>query len=670
MTEIEKLLFRTLYRKSFYEFYKGFWKQIDPHQYIDGDIVRFFCEVFQFMCRKWVGYNKPFVDTSYFSKDAEVVDIRDSTKDRLCLNMPPRHSKSKIFNVAGPTWLWSQYPIKAVSISHTFDLAKTMNEGRWSIINSQKFKEIYNINTIANTKDSIIDDRGGQLYSQNRNALTGYGGDMIINDDLTNAMTAYKDMTEMQNAWDYYQNTMPSRINDVNRSVIFNIQQRLGINDITGHILKERDLRNRYIFITLPAIFKKETYLVCPISGKVIHFNAGDGLWKERFGDYSALEAEVGESIFRTQYLQDPRATDKAIINEQMIAMKDKTEVPSIEQADMIYASHDFPVKDKEESDFLGSVLAYKVDGILYIIDCLEKHMNFPSSVNYVESLDRMYPSIVQVIEDKANGSPILQQLQGRVAGLQAYNPATNSKSVRLDNASMYMSNVVFVKNVFDKLTQEWILSENLNRLIVRLYEFPMVEHDDIVDAFSMLVNFVFLDKKFSVYGRAFDSKNTIAYSKDYENLYGAVFVNKDGDVWKVCTIKVKYGSESKILVLSEDEFRASMDDGIQKCFDYAPNAKVFVDCSFNQELAGKYQDKKSFIGTAIDDFELSVTNTNLAFSKKRVLVCKQCRGVMADIENFKFAKTKDEEAKYLTDRDGFVSCIRSAIKYFGNIVY
>jgi predicted phage terminase large subunit-like protein len=669
MTELERMLYRALYKKSFYEFYKGFWKESDPSPYTDGAIIQFFCEVFQFMCRRWVGYTKPKVDTSTFNAGADIIDIRDSDKDRLCLNMPPRHSKSKIFNVMGATWLWSQYPIKAVSISHTFDLAKTMNEGRWAIINSPKFKELYNINTIANTKDSIIDDRGGQLYSQNRNALTGYGGDMIINDDLTNAMTAYKDMTEMQNAWDYYQNTMPSRINDVNKSVIFNIQQRLGINDITGHILKERDLRNRYIFISLPARFSKETYLVCPISGRVIHYNKGDGLWSERFGDYRQIEAEVGESVFRTQYLQEPRATDQAIINESMIVVKNQTEVPTIEQADMIYASHDFPVKDKETSDYLGSTLAYKVDNVLYIVDSLEKHMNFPSSINYVEALDRMYPSIVQIIEDKANGSPILQQLQGKLAGLQAYNPATASKSMRLESASVYMGNVVFVANQFDKLTQEWQLSDNLNKLILRLYEFPMVEHDDIVDAFSMLVNFVFLDKKYSVYARAFDAKNVIDYNSDLDSLYGAIFVNKEGDMWKLCNIKIKYGLESKIIVVKETSFRASMEEGIQKCFEFEPSAKVFIDCSPTQELAGKYQDKKTFVGCNIEDFDISVTNANLAFSKKRILICRHCRAVKSDIENFKFAKLKTEEVKYLTDKDGYVACLRSAIKYFGNII-
>lgn len=244
MIQLEKLLYVTLYKKSFYDFYKGFWHIADPHPYTDGRIIQFFCEVFQYMCKPWIGYVRPEADLSEAleKKDCDIIDIRDMDRDRLCLNMPPRHSKSMIFNVIGPVWLWSYYPIKAVSISHTGDLAKTMNETRYAIVNSNLYKELYNHvdGGLKNTKDSIIDSRGGELYSQNRDALTGYGGDMIINDDLTNAMTAYKDKTEMENAWQYYQNTMPSRINDVKKSAIFNIQQRLGINDITGRIHKNK----------------------------------------------------------------------------------------------------------------------------------------------------------------------------------------------------------------------------------------------------------------------------------------------------------------------------------------------------------------------------------------------------------------------------------------------
>lgn len=671
MDKITLLLYRELYRKSFYEFVKAFWSEADPSKFIDGILIEYYCEVFQYMCRQWTGdkENKNIV-LPEIKEDEELIDIRGN-KHNININVPPRHSKSMVFNVLAPIWLWLSYPIKAVSISHTSGLAKDMNKKRQFVINSEKFKTFFSeIKLITNTADSLIDNRGGELYSQNRAAMTGYGGDVIINDDLTNAETARKDKEEMANAWSYFQNTMPSRINDINKCIIMNIQQRLAPNDITGHILSDRKLSDSYIQVCLPAIFKKTTYIVFPISGKVVKFNKGDYLWPERFGNYEALRAQVGETIFETQYLQNAIATDKTIIKEDMIIEKDEIDCPSIEEADMIYASHDFPVKDKDTSDFLGSTLAYKVNSILYIKDCLEKRMAFVKSVKYVEDLNQFYPGIIQIIEDKANGSPILQQLQDKVPGLQAYQPGSNSKTQRLESASLYMSsgNVIFIRSNFNKLTQTYSLSDSLLNLKERLLHFPFVEHDDITDSLSQLILFVFMDKAYQVYGRAFNNYNIVNAHTINNISYSTVFFNKEGDSWKTLEIGVIYGEETKIIVLREAQFKGSVDEGFNKLKEFAPKKSVFIDCSATEGLYGISDKNVTIEKYDIEDFDRSVGQLNLAFSKNRVLIDEKCKLTKNDIETFKFSKSKDENVKYITEKDGFIACLRMALKYYGGI--
>ena len=255
MDELDRLLYRELYRKSLYEFVKAFWNTCDPSKFVDGKLIKYYCEVFQYFCRKWIGYDETSIILPDKKDDEIIVDIRQG-KQNLCLNVPPRHTKSMIFNVFGPVWLWLSAPIKAVSISHTGGLAGEMNSKRYSIINSEKFKFFFSdIFLVSNTGSYLKDIRGGELRSLNKNAFTGYGGDVIINDDLTNAETARKDMAEMENAWSYYKNTMPSRINDINKCIIMNIQQRLAPNDITGHILSEENLASTYTFVIMPAYF-------------------------------------------------------------------------------------------------------------------------------------------------------------------------------------------------------------------------------------------------------------------------------------------------------------------------------------------------------------------------------------------------------------------------------
>lgn len=670
MTELQRLLYRELYRKSFYEFVKAFWNTAEPAKFVDGKLIQCYCEIFQYMCREWVGYTDIPITLPKKTEDNEIIDIRQN-KHNLCLMVPPRHTKSLIFNVFGPVWLWLSHPIKAVSISHTGALAGKMNVGRYNIINSDKFKFFFpDIYITTNTKSAIADNRGGELYSQNRDAMTGYGGDVIINDDLTNAETARRDQAEMAAAWSYYQNTMPSRINDLNKCIIMNIQQRLAPNDIAGHIMSDNRLSETYVFVTLPAYFEKDTYVVCPISGTVIEFKKGDYLWPERFGDYSAIRYQVGEAIFETQYQQNPIASDRTVIKENMIIEKDLPDTPGIENAEIVYASHDFPVKDKDVSDYLGSILAYRVGATLYVVDCLEKRMAFVKSVNYVKALDGLHPGSIQIIEDKANGSPIIQQLQDEVAGIQAFQPGTQSKVQRLESASLYMTsgNVVLVKTQFNKLTQTWEYTDAMINLYKRLLAFPFVEHDDIVDAFSMCILFVFMDRRYMVYGRAFDETNIVDTSTISKLNYSTIFFNKEGNIWKAAEIAIQYGIESKLIVKREITFKASMEEGLKKLREFALKKTVFIDCSATEALQGIVTKEVTVERYEIEDFDKSVANANLAFSKKHILLDRLCVLTRADIENFKFSKTKDETAKYITTKDGFIACIRVAMKYYGNI--
>lgn len=669
MDTLHKLLYKELYKKSFYDFVKGFWHTADPAKFVDGKLIQYYCEVFQYMCKDWVGYKKIHPSLPLDKDDYEIIDVRQD-KRNLCLNVPPRHTKSIIFNVFGPVWLWLNYPIKAVSVSHTGGLATSMNSKRYAIINSPEFKDLFgeDIKLSINTSELLKDTRGGELYSQNRNAMTGYGGDLIINDDLVNAEQARKDKTEMSNAWSYYQTTMPSRINDPNKCIIMNIQQRLAPNDITGHILNDEKLRDQYAFITLPAIFSKATLLVCPITGDIFRYKKGDSLWPERFGNYDALRFQIGESIFQTQYLQKPESGD-TIIKESQIIEKSVLEVPSIDIADMVYASHDFPVKDKKTSDMLGSLVAYRVKANLYIIDCLETRMAFVKSVEYVKALDTMYPGIIQIIEDKANGSPILQQLQDEVAGMQPFQPGTQSKMQRLESATVYLSagNIIFVKTIFDPITKTYTLSESLINLRQRLINYPFVEADDIVDAFSQLLLFVFMDRRYMVYGRSFNDLNVID-TNTLKVPYRTVFFNKDGDIWKALEIGVIYGSPNILVVHKELIFKGSIAEGLIQLKAFAPDKNVFIDASPTEGLSQVYTKEVIFERYYDDDFERSVGQLAMLFDNGGIKIDIECKLTKADIDNQKYDKNKDEAGKFRTRKDGFVACIRSAMKYYGGI--
>ena len=672
-----RLYYRTLFKKDFYSFAKYFWCEADPAPFVDGFLVQFYCEFFQYLCRPWIGYDGAWEEPEIpdVDEDTVVIDVRQN-KQNGCINIPPRHSKSMIFNVLAGPWIWINEPIKLASISHTGGLATSMNLKRQKIINSERFKFFFpEIELTTDSSHQLTDKRGAELYSISRSAALGYGADILILDDLTNDEAARKDKEEMNNSWEFYHGTLPTRVNDQNKYIILNIQQRLAQNDITGRITSDKELASQYIFVVLPAQFQKETYIVMPISGKVFHFKKGAYLWPERFGDYTGLRAQVGETAWQTKYLQNPIATDKTYVKEEMIREEDATNCLGWDSStgqideldvDMIYASHDFPVKDKITSDFLGSVLAYRVKKVLYIVDCLEIRQDFTKNLEYVKGIDSTYRGSIQIIEDKANGSPLLQSLRNEIAGMQGYDPGTKSKEERVALATQWISsgNVVFVRTRFNQMSNKWDLSPQLQNLKTRLLNFPFVDHDDIVDALSMLILYVFLDLKYCVYGKSFTEANMIAsVSEKYD--YSTVFFNKDGDNWKVLDIAIKYGEITKIICLRETTWTSNIENGLKLLKEFAPDKNVFIDCSA-ESLGGIYTNDVICERYNVGDFDLSVTQLNLALSNKKVLLDTECKLTKTDIESFKY--DIGNAGKYRTTRDGFVACLRTAMIYYGGI--
>jgi len=673
LSELQRQLYRELYKKDFHQFVKDFWECIEDRPFVDGIVVQFYCEMAQYICRQWTPTVRMVENIELPDYDPEttnIIDVRGNKKN-FCVNICPRHSKSVILNIMLSCWIWLWVSIDVAAVSHNQRLAGRMNAQKQKLINSEKFKFFFpEIQLIQNTTFSLRDSRGGEMYSVPAASILGHGFDLGVVDDLTTAETAAKGMEEMNNAWNVYRNTIPSRANDVATARLINIQQRLSPLDITGRILEDPELANQYAFIVLPAIFEKDTILVFPVSGRIVRFNAGDYLWPERFGDYSGLRAQVGESVFQAEYLQHPVASDRTIVKESMINIKYINEVPNIMQADTIYASHDFPVKSTETSDFLGSVVGYKVNGMLYVKFAMEEKMDFLAQVEYVKSIDELYPGIIQVIEDKANGSPILNQLQEFVPGMQAYQPGTADKPKRMEYATMYFQNVIFVADQWDELTQKYILNEGLRHLIKQLLAFPLLQHDDVCDAFSQLVNFVFMDKRFQVYGRSFNKLNIYEKSKVQEPSYSFIFFNKEGDTWKALDIGIEYGEITKLYVKKEFYFKATIEEGIKKLKEFAPDKTVFIDASTSEALYGMFQEGVSIERYEVQDFDKSVSDLTLAFSSRKVMVENECKLLRGDIDNFKFEKSKDDNAvKYRTQKDGFIACIRVAMHFYGGIV-
>ena len=92
------------------------------------------------------------------------------------------------------------------------------------------------------------------------------------------------------------------------------------------------------------------------------------------------------------------------------------------------------------------------------------------------------------------------------------------------------ISNVIFVRNIYDKFTNSYRLNEGLEILKRKLLSFPYVDHDDVIDAFSQLLLFVYKDRRYMVYGKSFND-DIIAFIFRKEKNYLTAFLKSENAI-------------------------------------------------------------------------------------------------------------------------------------------
>ena len=179
ITELERQLYRQLYKKDFHEFVKAFWSCIEDRPFVDGVVVEFYCEMAQYLCRWWIPYTPVDIEIPpYDPETTNVIDVRGDKKN-FCINICPRHSKSVILNIFLSVFLWLWKSIDIAAVSHNQRLAGRMNAQKQKLINSEKFKFFFpEIKLIQNTTFSLRDSRGGEIYSIPAAAILGHGFDL------------------------------------------------------------------------------------------------------------------------------------------------------------------------------------------------------------------------------------------------------------------------------------------------------------------------------------------------------------------------------------------------------------------------------------------------------------------------------------------------------------
>ncbi|MBY0355393.1 MAG: phage terminase large subunit [Rickettsiales bacterium] len=425
-------------------------------------------------CFHSVNPETPYLPNWHIDAIADYLEAtRRSEITRLLINMPPRMMKSLSVTVAWPAFLLGHDPsarILASSYSHYLSL-KHAQDTRL-IVSSAWFQRLFPAFDIAqgqNEKHKFLTTRNGFRFATSTGgSVTGEGGDFLIVDDPINPLQATSALARQQTLR-WFDQTFSTRLNDKKKGRIIVVMQRLHAEDLSGHLIERGDWE--HLCLTARAERTQRFF----INGHYYQREAGSLLHPEREGEAELLRAsrDLGSFGFAAQYQQQPLREEGGMMEAAWFRRYLHTPA---HEAMRVVQSWDTAIKSGKGNDSSACLTFGEHEGQYYLIDALTLHAEFPALRRAVMAqAERWQPDAI-LIEDKASGQSLLQDLRSSTSlPVIAFMPR-GDKLTRLASVSP------LIESGRLHLPQQAAWLEAFEREIL---SFPHAAHDDQVDALS-----------------------------------------------------------------------------------------------------------------------------------------------------------------------------------------
>lgn len=401
---------------------------------------------------------------------------------RLMVFMPPRHGKSELVSRKFPAYLLGRNPdTSIISCSYSADLASRMNRDVQRLIDSEKYSvlfpesHLFGKNIRSTAKGSflrnsdifeIVNHRGTYRSSGVGGGITGMGGEYIIIDDPVKNREDADSATMREKVYDWYTSTLYTRL-EKDGCILLTLT-RWHEDDLAGKLLKAaQEGADQWTILELPA--------VCEYPPKPYDVRQeGEALWKWKY-DEEALEkmkVTVGSRDWAALYQQHPTPGEGGTFKREWW---NYYKVLPDGLYDFVQ-SWDCTFKDAQSSDYVvGQVWARKGSS-RYLLDQVRGRMSFTETLCAIRSLSAKWPQAIRkLVEDKANGTAVIDVLRKEIPGLIPVEPE-GGKIVRANAVTA----VAEAGNIYlpDPSIAPWV-----HDFVEEHAVFPNGANDDQVDA-------------------------------------------------------------------------------------------------------------------------------------------------------------------------------------------
>lgn len=451
--------------------------EILPEGYLPGRHIKV-------IARDLMLIEKSIVDT-YANHRAK---IKNSKAKRSQYFLPPGGMKSKLISILFVCWFLGkhpQWPVLQLGHSTKFCID---NFGRQvlDVLFSDKHKAIFpdpacRVRRTARSAQSFQLEGGGKYYTTGVGSkIAGRRAALLISDDVVSEQDAYSDGPRSKiNEW--YVGGARSRMLPYGAEIIVNT--RWHMDDLSGFLQdKDKNSINPWNIIEFPAELDAK-------AAKMLGLKEGGSFWPELWPVeiFHEMRRSMTPSKYNAMYLQRPIAEEGNIVKESYWQEWDEEEHGEDSPfCEAVIASLDTAFSEKQRADYS----AFTVWGVffkrevgrngfsyiaanIFLLGAEKGRWSFPVLCEKVEFIKETWEPDYFLIENKASGQSLIQELRLKQYPVVEFNPGRDDKVTRA-NACV----PTFIsKKVWYPKDMGWA-----KEVIADTCSFPSAPHDDLAD--------------------------------------------------------------------------------------------------------------------------------------------------------------------------------------------
>ena len=431
---------------------------------------------------------------------------------RLIISMPPQEGKSERVSHYGAEWYLKRNPNLRVGLTsyseemvrrHSYAIRNDIMTNNGEEGNVDLGLRLRRDTKAAGRWNLNYPHRGGIYAVSIGGAFTGRPIDLLIIDDPVKDIRAAESVFQSKATWDWW--TAVARPRLAPRAPVILVLTRWHELDLAGRMLRKQaedeasELTNfdRWHVINIPAKADHD-----PAAGEVdvLGREPGEYMVSARGRtqeQWEATEAATPPTVWQALFQGRPNPKQGDVWQEPwwrrygtMLWQHDLAQAQYRVQGpyDLVMQSWDMSFKDTKSADFVVGQVWLKRGADTFLLDQVCKRLSFTETIRAMRHLTHKWPqATAKLVEDKANGTAVIDSLKNEIPGLIAINP-TDSKVGR----AIAVSPFIRAGNVH--LPDNSVALFDVDAFLTESNGFPNAAHDDQVDAASQALMHIYIE--------------------------------------------------------------------------------------------------------------------------------------------------------------------------------